>query len=460
MIMTGFLFSRRHPEYLKNEQIYRHCAEAYRGGPGYMEKTLIRHVSEIDLEFSERKRRAYYFNYPRSIARRITQYALATPPVRTNADPAMVEDWSRTGMRTNEVMRQLSTMLTVFGKVWVQIDSPCFSSPVSRSAAAAGNLRPYVRVLTPLEVTDWSFGTDGKLEWAIIREELYENSDPLAPGEKYECIKLFRRGSWQLFRRRGSEVEECASGKLPGNEIPLFPVEESDGSAAGAGHWFEDAVRISEAIFNNESESQMNMVKQMFGLLVVSESFARGALPRTREDNANFASTVARSAAVIESVEEKGISRYISPSGVPGALLRQENEALKRELFDLAGLSASSHSKDAQSAESKAWDFRNSSQFLAARADLLEQTEIRAWELLHLFDTSIPVPNVVYNREFAVRELDKSIAALLQLSELPAGNSFKQSVNKAAVELLAALSPMPEQEKSALLEETAAVRLS
>ena len=88
-----------------------------------------------------------------------------------------------------------------------------------------------------------------------------------------------------------------------------------------------------------------------------------------------------------------------------------------------------------------------------SRADLLEQSEIKAWELLHLFDSSIPVPRVVYNREFAVRELDKSIAGLLQLSELPSGNSFKQSVNKAAVELLASLAPMPEQEKCALLEE-------
>ena len=111
--MTGYLFTRRHPEYLKNEQIYRHCADAYQGGRSYMEKTLIRHISEIDVEFAERKRRAYYFNYPRSIARRITQYALAIPPARTGADPAMVEDWSRSGLRTNEVMRKLSTLLTV-----------------------------------------------------------------------------------------------------------------------------------------------------------------------------------------------------------------------------------------------------------------------------------------------------------------------------------------------------------
>ena len=453
MSNPGYLFRRRHPDYLKNEAVYRHCAEAYYGGSAYLEKTLIRHISEIDVEFAERKRRAYYFNYPRNIADRITQYVLAVSPVRTGADPAMVEDWSRTGMRTNEVMRKLSTWLTVYGTVWVQIDAPCFSGPVSRTAAAAAKLRPYVRVLSPLDVTDWGYGQDGQLEWAVIREEHYDNPDPFKEGEKITCLKLLRRGSWHLYTCRGGEYRETANGKLPGKELPLFQVSETEGPHGSEGHWFEDAVRIAEAIFNNESESQMNMVKQMFGLLVVSEGFARGALPGKQEPQLSFASTVARSAAVIESVEEKGISRYISPSGVPGTLLRQENEALKKELFELAGLSVSSYSRDAQSAESKAWDFRNASCFLAARADLLEQSEQRAWELLHLFDNSIPVPAVVYNREFAVRELEKSIASLLQLSNLDAGESFKQSINKTAIEMLSSISPLPEREKLALLEE-------
>lgn len=454
MLMNGFLFSRRHPEYLENERIYRHCAEAYQGGTAYMEKTLIRHVSEIDLEFAERKRRAYYFNYPRTIARRITQYALGVPPRRMEADLALVEDWNRAGMRTNEVMRQLSTMLTVYGKVWVLVDAPSFSGTVDRKQAAAGKLRPYVRLLSPLDVTDWSWGRDGKLEWAVVREDFYENSDPFRAGEKVECIKLFTPGSWRLFSRRGGVISEIGCGKLPEGEIPLFSVQESDSMGPGAGHWFEDAVRISEAIFNNESESQMNMVKQMFGLLVVSESFARGALPRNREENVNFAATVARSAAVIESVEEKGISRYITPSGVPGTLLRQENQALKRELFDLAGLMLPCESREAQTAESKSWDFRNASQFLAARVDLLEQSEVRAWEFLHLFDPAIPVPRVAYNRDFTVKEIDKSIAGLLQLSELPSGAAYKQSISRAAVELLAELAPMTDEEKSLLLSET------
>ena len=451
--MNEFLFNRRHPEYLEHENSYRRCAEAYAGGSAYIDRALIRHVSEIDIEFAERKRRAYYFNYPRCIARRITQYALAVPPVRTGADPARLEDWSRTGLRTNEVMRQLSTMLTVYGRVWLQVDSPDFDPPVSRSRAAAENLHPYVRILPPLAVTDWSVGRNGRLEWALIREDVYENGDPGRPGRKVETLKLLQRGSWRLFRKTEGTVVEAGSGSLPGSEIPLVEVTEPDGFGGGGGHWFEDAVRISEAILNNESESQMNMVKQMFGLLVVSESFARGALPRNSVPGGSFASTVARSAAVIESVEEKGISRYITPSGVPGTLLRQENEALKRELFDLVGLSVAGCSREAQTAESKAWDFQNATQFLSSRADLLEQSEQRAWELLHAFDPAIPVPSVVYNREFAVRELEKSIASLLQLAELPAGENFKRSVNRAGVELLSNIVPMPEEEKLALLQE-------
>ena len=244
----AFLFRRRHPDYLKHEAVWRHCADACRGGSDYLEKTLIRHVSEIDIEFSERKRRAYYFNYPRNIASRITQQVMAVSPVRSGADPALVEDWSRTGLRTNEVIRQLSNMLTVYGTAWIQVDAPSFQKPVSRKQAAAANLRPYVRLLSPLEVTDWSYGSDGKLEWALIREERYDSPDPFCEGSFRENIKLLEKGRWQSFGRRNGMIAENGSGVLPGEEIPLFKVTDNEGVREESSHWFEDMVRISEAL--------------------------------------------------------------------------------------------------------------------------------------------------------------------------------------------------------------------
>ena len=398
--MSSCIGGRRHPEYVANEKAWRRSREAYAGGEEYIKSALIRHVSEIELEFEERLRRAYYFNYPRAIAQRITQYALAVDPVRKNADPDLVENWSRKGFRTNEVMRQLSTMLNVYGRVWLLAESPEFSGAVTIAEAKRRNLRPYITVLSPLEVIDWSFGDDGQLQWAVTERERIVDDAPHAERRIVRRRTLYTREEWHIYDIGGNGVEEVSRGSNAIGRVPMVPIVEPDGFGMDAKHWFEDVVRISEAILNNESEAQMNVVKQMFGMLVISESFARGA-KRIADKDGNtktFASTVARSAAVVESNEEKGVSRYISPSGVETTIIRQENANLKAELYNVVGLAVQSASREAQTAESKAWDFQNVTQFLANRADLLEQAELEAWELLHEYDPAIPIPELQYKR--------------------------------------------------------------
>lgn len=453
--MSNYLFYRRHPEYAANESCWKHALAAYAGGKNYIEQALIRHVSEIDIEFSERRRRAYYFNYPRAIARRITQYVLSVDPVRRNANPDMVEDWSRSGLRCNEVMRQLSTMLNVFGRAWLSVEMPNFSGVPTLERAKKERLRPYVRTLSPLQVTDWAYGNDGKLLWALTAENEFLNSDPFRAPVKLRRRRLYTREMWKVYEQTASGTVEVDAGVNATGVVPLIPVTEPDGFGIDAGHWFEDVVRISEAILNNESEAQMNTVKQMFGMLVVSESFARGArkLSASGSKNDNFSATVARSAAIIESTDEKGISRYISPSGVETSTIRAENDYLKRELYEIVGLAIQSRSRDNSSAEAKAWDFQNSSQFLAARADLLEQSELEAWKIMHLYDLDVNVPEVIYNRKFAVRDLADSIAGIIQLASLDMGKSFRQAIGYAATELLDSVEPIGVKQKQEIFNE-------
>ncbi|MBR7155937.1 MAG: hypothetical protein IKD22_03795 [Lentisphaeria bacterium] len=453
--MNHYLFTRRHPEFAANEYRWRRARDAYSGGRNYIEQALIRHVSEIELEFSERRRRAYYFNYPRAIAQRITQYTLGIDPVRRNAALDLVEDWSRTGLRANEVMRQLSTMLNVYGRAWLQVEMPCFEGMPSVDQARQERLRPYVRALSPFQVVDWAYGSDGRLLWALLAEEEYCAADPFRPPVKIRRRRLYDRNSWRLFENTPGGTAEVSSGVNPTGCVPLIPVTEPDGFGINANHWFEDVVRISEAILNNESEAQMNTVKQMFGMLVVSETFANGAqkLAGLSEKGDTFASTVARSAAIIESVEEKGISRFISPSGVETNIIREEHRHLKRELYDVVGLAVQSNSRENQSAESKAWDFQNVSQFLAARADLLEQAELEAWKLMRRYDLDIPLPELHYNRKFAVRDLASGIAGLLQLSTLSDNAAYRRAVERAAVELLDAVEPVGKQTKQHIIDQ-------
>lgn len=452
--MNAMLFSRCHPEYLKSERIWRRSAAAYSGGAEYIEEALIRHVSEIDIEFEERRRRAYYFNYPRAIARRITQYVLAHDPQRSGGDPELIEDFSRTGLRVNEVMRQLSTLLNVYGRTWLMVESPNFDGKVDLERARRERLRPYCRALSPLHVTDWAYGDDGRLLWVLLKENVFDNSDPFSMPRRYSRRRLIERDRWRLFESSTAGIAEIAGGVNPAGCVPLIEITEPDGFGLDARHWFEDVVRISEAILNNESEAQMNVVKQMFGMLVVSDAFVRGGKSRQNGNSgSNFAATVARSAAIVESVEEKGISRFISPSGVENAAIRAENISLKRELYDVVGLAVQSPSREAQTAESKAWDFQNVCQFLSARADLLEQAEKAAWSLMQKFDPGIHIPQISYSRKFAVRDLADSIGGLLQLRELESGPSFRRALSRSALDLLDAVGNVGNTDRKMILDE-------
>ena len=460
--MTDFnmIFSRQHPQIRKYREVWQRSGDAYSGGHEYLEKALIKHVSEVSLEFEERKHRAYYFNYPRKVARIIAQFLLAESPQRTNAEPEVVEDFSRSGLRVNEVMRQVATYINCFGMAWVLADMPCFSGELDLERKSREGIRPYARALKPWEVSDWAYGNDGKLLWAIVEEFSSNRRDPFAEPEKIHRRRLWTRDQWQLFRLadNGQVILEDA-GKHHLLTVPLIRCEESDGFGMSANHWFEDVVRISDAILNAESEAQMNVIKQMFGLLVVSESFRSSDFSAHETvDGEKFSHILARSAALWESPEEKGITRYISPGGTSTEAIRNEILNLKKELFDVVGLAVQKDSSEAQTAESKAWDHHNVSQFLISRVDMLEQIEMRAWEMMHLWDRSIAIPAICYNREFSVIDLQDSIAALLNLSTLEPAGEFRRELSRAAVKMLDRIKKIDPAVKMRIEQEIAETR--
>ncbi len=454
----SYLWKRENPFYSLHKEVWERSRAAYSGGTDYIDQALIKHISEVDLEFAERRSRAYYFNYPRKIARLITQYVLSEEPRRRDVAPELEEDFSRSGLRTNEVMRQFSTMLNVYGTAWLLVDMPEFSGELDPERQRRERIRPYALTLSPLAVVDWSYGEDGALDWAVVAEHGTHGPNPFLPPVRFSRRRLWTRNEWYLFERENNtgtiHLKNSAVHGL--GRVPLIRGIESDGYGMDASHWFEDAVRISDAILNNESEAQMNAVKQMFGVLVISEGFARSArsnTPEQGEGSPKFSHVLARSAAIWESNEEKGISRYISPSGIETQAIRSENLHLKKELFDVIGLAVQKESATEQTAESKAWDYQNVKQFLVTRADILEQTELLAWELMHSWDRSVEIPEVVYNRDFAVTDLKNSVEALIGIEQLHQSTEFKKEIARTAVVLLEKINKITPAVRRRILEE-------
>lgn len=456
-----FLFRRTHSDYRKNRSVWEKSGAAYAGGAEYIQSALIRHISEIDIEFAERVRRAYYFNYPRRIAQLITQYIFATEPQRINADAELLEDFSRTGARTGDVMRQFSTLLNIYGKAALLVEMPFFEGEIDFERCKKEHIRPFARALSPLEAVDYAYGSDGKLDWLVVEEDLLHKSDPFEPEYRVRRRKLFTRNEFLILERSSltSPVRCIFRQKHSLGAVPAVIAGDVDGVQINGGHFFEDIVRISDAILNNESEAQMNMIKQMFGLLVISDSFARGTItPNIPENDGNqqkFSHVIARSAAIWETPEEKGTSRYISPGGADTRCIRDENLSLKRELFDLVGMAAQNENRLLQSADSKAWDHHHVGQFLAAKAELLEQCESAVWDIMRLYDNSLEKVRVAYNRDFSVTNLESSIRALLDLDKFCTSAAYHQEIASTALFLLEKLKKIDHRTKENILKEIA-----
>jgi len=460
----GSLFRRRHPFYAMNQRIWQRSLDAYSGGGKYIQIALIRHLSETKEEFSERIQRAYYFNLPRKIARIITHYVMSTRPDRQGADPDLCEDWSRTGLRVDEVMRQFSTAMNIFGTAWMGVDMPAFVGRKTKADEIREKLRPYCVAINPLSVHDWCYGSDGELDWVLAAEQEYDNSDPFQEAKEIQKRKLWTRDSLITVSQSQDGTQKVDLFEHNLGVVPFIRQVETDGYGLCANHWFEDVVRITDAILNNESEAQMNVIKQMFGLLVVSDSFASNA--RRDEDGESngeakkpggddsLSSTIARTVAIIERPEDKGISRYISPAGVENATIRAENADLRKILFDTIGLANTKDTKAVESAESKMWDFQNVEQYMRNRADMLEQAEQEAWSLMQLWQPSIQVPEVSYNRNFAMLDLKDAVTTLLELSSFNIeSEKFQKEVGKTAVGFLNRLRQMSQGKKEEIEQE-------
>lgn len=127
---------------------------------------------------------------------------------------------------------------------------------------------------------------------------------------------------------------------------------------------------------------------------------------------------------------------------------------MRKELYNVVGLATSKDTKMVESAEAKAWDYQAVEQYMATRADVLEQCEIRAWQMLNMWMPTIQVPKVSYNRNFAILDLKESVAALLELSGFNQQNDdYQREIGKTALALLNRLRQLPQEVQERILKE-------
>ena len=148
--------------YSYNRAQWRYYLESYLGGEDYKRgQHLNRYELETDAEYAERLRTTPLENHVKAVVDVYNSFLFRQQPEREYGSianlpelEAFLEDCDMEGRNLNTFMKDVSTWASVFGHTWILIAKPKINA-VTRADEIAAGVRPYLNLLTPLNVLDW-----------------------------------------------------------------------------------------------------------------------------------------------------------------------------------------------------------------------------------------------------------------------------------------------------------------
>lgn len=400
------------------------------GGRDYVRRRLSRFSGECKIDWeggrradgvmvTGRRQQSHSFPYLRRIADKISQYVFSQCPSRDGIDEQFEVDASSDGRSLNLLMKQVNDYLTACGWCWIGIDSPPLDKQVSVAEKKAKKLRPYWEIYSPLSVKDWKFDGRGGIEWLITEGNQIEAGDVTQPEQDFRVRRIWTPGEVRTVKmkleRNEWRVKSDETRKLSFPGVPFVLV----GHITTGGHPFDDIESINRTIMDLESVNRANFFKRCYPQTVLPESCIRN-MADTYKMSAGSASDliVGMNYPILISKDDPS-PFYLMPSGSDMAAIRNELESLKRNMFESVGLLLANESRQVASAESKAWDFLDVAQVMMARADLLEDAELKAAQMTNAWDNTVSEWTPVYNRDFDVGDFQQEINALVMAANVP-----------------------------------------
>jgi hypothetical protein len=440
--MKDLILSRSHAVYSSRKPQISLNAIAFRGGRKYVDSRLWRQPNETDLSWTGktsteisvvgtvgRKERACCVNDAGRVANKISQYLFKNKAKRDGINEAFEQDCTGTGTSITSFWMDICDQITTCQWCWVQIDYIGQSTTLAEKLKSKGIVW---RLWNALSVPDWRFGSDGKLDWIILESYVYENEDPTVSAESHRIRTLFRRMEGKVycweFAENASYKGELRNGEqIAGyTEIPFILI----GKISDEGWWFDDIENMQAQCMNLDSLNNENLSKGSYPQLVIPstmvESLEMKIVNMSGQTNGKADYGVIRELVrglefpFVESAEESGTSRYISP---PADLYKGITEELTRKrslLFDTAGLALfNKESRQMQTAESKQFDHLDTASTLSNRALLMQEAEVRLVEMSKTIDRDFKEYSPVWPQDFSIVDVTQMTAAIMQVGNQP-----------------------------------------
>lgn len=429
--MLDTLVTRKHPDYDKMLPHWLFLLATYEGGRAWFDDNIFRYFKEGDQEFSQRVKRAYRFNHSREIVDLVNKYVFKGEIHRNtdDASPCVSKFWknaTRSGVDIESYIRHLSKLSSIYGRIWVVVDS---INKGEGDSIKEADVSVYSYAVAPQDVLDMSFDEEGFLQWIFIREAIRDDADPFeSTGDVTYRYRLWTKDSWYLIKDISTgdegkesqyEIENKGTHEL--GIVPVFSVDHMiSENLYSSPSLIGDIAYLDRACANYLSNLDAIIQDQTFSQLAIP---AQGLLPGQDQHGQLIEAGTKR---IFTFDGEGGQPFYLSPDPKQAELIITSIKQIINEIYHSVGVAGertkqdNSAGIDNSSGVAKAYDFERVNSLLVSKAAALQRAENKLIELVmrwngdERFDAEEDAPLVVYPTNFDTRtlydELDISTA--------------------------------------------------
>ena len=153
-----------HPDYDRKMNDWNFHYRSYLGGQDYENGYFLhRYILETEEEYLKRAEFTPLDNHCRNVVQIYSSFLFRVPPTRNfgslTGDPQLQQflmDADFDGRMYNNVIREAQVNASIYGTCWLIVDKPN-SNAKTRAEELSQDIRPYISVYTPENVTNWKY---------------------------------------------------------------------------------------------------------------------------------------------------------------------------------------------------------------------------------------------------------------------------------------------------------------
>lgn len=400
-----------HPDYEANVKKWKKYEDCYEAENVY--RFLHQHPRESKDMFDIRLKRGYFYNYCASVVDLIVAYLFHAPIERMVGSTIQTDlgeiykDADMCGSTYTNFMQEVASFAQIYGHCGVLVDAPQSDNVETEEDRKEQGIRPYLTIVKPTQIKDWALDRHGRFLWVKIEICRDDDRDRLhAVSDSQRRFLIWSRTDWEEWSVDDEQetASKVANGEHDLGQVPLiiFRNERAKNHRWFGSSMLRDIADINIALMNWSSLGDEEIAERCLNIL-------------TMESNGQDTPEVLSHHNILEYMVGSKPPEYLVPGETPLELIGNWIDRAKDEIYRLSKLSGSTGLlgvREATSGIAYAYEFNETNQSLAKKAEGMEQGEIEVHRMIARWLGKEWDGSITYPREFGVDDFLQQLSLL------------------------------------------------